>query len=164
MDKERLIAAIAAVKKKKKIIIAVAIVLCICTAGISGYAVYNDDRQVAPTDLPESITTFVTQYFPGRQITGAEIDFMDYEVWLDDHTHIEFGWNREWEKIESFNSVIRPELIPPAITAYVAQNLQNGTINMIEKECSGYEVKLSETGYEYNFSKSGQYRYKEWDD
>ena len=164
MDKERLRTAIVAVKKKKKIIIAVAIVLCICTAGISGYAIYNDDRPVAPTDLPESITKFVAQYFPGRQITGAEIDFMDYEVWLDDHTHIEFDWSRKWEKIESFGSVICPELIPPAIMAYVGQNLQGGAIHKIAKEFTGYEVKVSGTGYEYKFGKSGQYRYMEWDD
>jgi hypothetical protein len=109
MNKEQHTGTAIAVVKKKKVMLGIVAVLGICACGISGYAIYNDDRPVEPTNLPAGITEFVTQFFPGRQITAAEIDFMDYEIWLDDNTHVEFEWNRKWEQIESYECSVFQE-------------------------------------------------------
>jgi len=164
MNKERFAGLIVALEKKRKTIMTFAIVVCVCAFGIFGYSIYNDDRSIAPASLPESIITFVEQYFPDRHIISAEIDFMDYEIWLDDDTNISFEWNRKWDKIETYESVINPELIPPAITAYVEKNFQGAILNKISKESNGYEIGISGTNNEYKFNNAGQYRHMEWDD
>ena len=142
---------------KKKLLIIIAAILCAGGGAIVGYSIYNDDRLVAPTDLPASTTEFVHKYFPGRRVIGAEVDFLDYKVWLSDNTFIEFEWNRNWDKIEVFGANIPTELVPPSITAYVQQNKPNTPITKISKEDYGYEIGLLGSIYEYRFNKAGVY-------
>ena len=162
MKKGQLVKATDFVKKKRKFIVTFMVIVCVGMVGVSGYAVYNDDRMVAPVDVPQSIKDFIAQYFSGRQITGAMIDFLDYDVWLDDNTHIEFGWNRKWDKVESFNSEIRSDLIPATIMKYMEQNHQEAIINKISKEYFGYRIGVLGADHEYRFNKAGQYI--GWDD
>jgi len=142
---------------KKRLIIMFIAFICVVCGLVLGYSVYNDDRMISSAALPESITAFIKEHFPERQIISAEVDLLEHKVWLNDNTLIEFEWNRNWEKVESYSSSIPSELIPVAIISHMHQIDENAIISKISKEGFGYEVQVTGSPYVYRFNKSGQY-------
>ena len=62
------------------------------------------DKPVMPAQLPQDITAFVMQSFPGRAISFAnkdlEITGWQYDVVLVDGTQIDFDTDHMWDKIQ----------------------------------------------------------------
>ena len=109
--------------------------------------------------LPDAITTFIKQHFPNATITGVEPDHdhggLEYDVYLNDGTQIDFDANNQWEKVESMKGV-PAFFIPKAIASHVKGSYQNAVITKINKEYNGYEVELN-NGVELRFDGSGRF-------
>ena len=123
--------------------------------------------QTAPADaaattaqgLPDAITAFIKQHFPNATIAGVEPDHdhggLEYDVYLNDGTQIDFDANNQWEKVESMKGV-PAFFIPKAIASHVKGSYQNAVITKINKEYNGYEVELN-NGVELRFDGSGRF-------
>ena len=109
--------------------------------------------------LPDAITAFIKQHFPNATITGVEPDHdhggLEYDVYLNDGTQIDFDANNQWEKVESMKGV-PAFFIPKAIASHVKGSYQNAVITKINKEYNGYEVELN-NGIELRFDGSGRF-------
>ncbi len=110
--------------------------------------------------LPEGITTFIKQNFPNASIVGVEPDHdhggMEYDVYLNDGTELDFDANNQWETIESRGKGVPAAFIPKAIATYVKSNYQNTPIAKIHKEHYGYEIELT-NGMELSFDRQGRF-------
>ena len=109
--------------------------------------------------LPEAITTFLKQHFPNATVSGVEPDNehggLEYDVYLNDGTQVDFDANNQWEKVESMKGV-PAALVPKAIATYVKGNYQNLAITKINKEYGGYEIELA-NGMDLKFDGSGRF-------
>ena len=109
--------------------------------------------------LPDPITTFIKQNFPNATITGVEPDQdhggLEYDVYLNDGTELDFDANNQWETIECRAKAVPATFIPKAIATYVKGNYQLPIVK-IHKEHFGYEIELS-NGLDLNFDHSGQF-------
>jgi len=109
--------------------------------------------------LPEAITAFIKQHFPDATIVGVEPDHdhdgMEYDVYLNDGTQIDFDANNQWDQVESTKGV-PAFFIPEAIATYVKSNYQNMVITKINKEYQGYEIELA-NGLDLNFDRQGRF-------
>lgn len=120
------------------------------------------DKPVAPEQLPVPVKTFIQQTYPGEAITFAQKDLeltgWKYEIFLVDGTHIEFGTDDMWDKIES--PVTRPvpqQLIPAPVAAHLQANFPGAVVTKIDKERNGYEIELA-NGMELKYNKQGVLR------
>ena len=113
----------------------------------------------AAQGLPDAITTFIKQQFPNATIVGFEPDQehggVEYDVYLNDGTQIDFDAKNQWEKVESTRGV-PAFFIPKTIASYVSGNYQNLAITKINKEYNGYEIELT-NGVELRFDSSGRF-------
>ena len=109
--------------------------------------------------LPDAITAFIKQHFPNAQVVGVEPDHdhggLEYDVYLNDGTQIDFDANNQWDQVESMKGV-PAFFIPKGIANYVRSNYQNTVITKINKEYHGYEIELN-NGVELNFDRSGNF-------
>ena len=109
--------------------------------------------------LPDAITAFIKQHFPNAQVVGVEPDHdhggLEYDVYLNDGTQIDFDANNQWDQVESMKGV-PAFFIPKGIANYVRSNYQNTVITKINKEYNGYEVELN-NGIELRFDGSGRF-------
>ncbi len=119
-------------------------------------------QQAAATtaqSLPEAITAFLKQHFPNATVVGVEPDHdhggLEYDVYLNDGTQIDFDANNQWDQVESMRGV-PAYFIPKAIANYVRSNYQNMTITKVNKEYHGYEIELA-NGLDLNFDSSGRF-------
>lgn len=107
--------------------------------------------------LPEPITAFVKQHFPNAAIVGVEPDHdhggLEYDVYLNDGTQIDFDANNQWDQVESMKGV-PAFFIPKGVASYVKGNFQNMVITKVNKEYYGYDVELA-NGIELKFDRSG---------
>ena len=119
--------------------------------------------QAAPTaaaqSLPDPITTFIKQNFPNASVVGVEPDHdhggMEYDVYLNDGTELDFDANNQWETIESRGKGVPAAFIPKAIATYVSGNYQMPIVK-IHREHYGYEIELS-NGMELSFDRQGHF-------
>ena len=109
--------------------------------------------------LPEAISTFIKQQFPNATVVGVEPDHehggLEYDVYLNDGTQIDFDANNQWEKVESMKGV-PAYFIPKAIANHVRSSYQNIAITKINKEYHGYDIELA-NGMELTFDRSGRF-------
>ena len=80
---------------------------------------------------------------------------MEYDVYLNDGTQLDFDANNQWETIESRGKGVPAVFIPKAIATYVKSNYQLPIVK-IHKEHFGYEIELN-NGMELSFDRSGQF-------
>ena len=81
---------------------------------------------------------------------------MEYDVYLNDGTELDFDANNQWETIESRGKGVPATFIPKAIATYVKSNYQNMSIVKIHKEHFGYEIELP-NGMELSFDPQGRF-------
>lgn len=141
----------------KKIIITAIAIIAIACLSFFVLDVYNDNRLVAKDSLPKSIVDFIDTNFPETNIRSAEIDFLDYGVWLEDDTYVEFKWNREWDKIERHNASVPSQLMPAGITSFIKEKYPESMITKVSIDDSRYEVNISNNYIELIFNKQGNY-------
>ena len=106
------------------------------------------DRPVVPAQLPQQITAFIQQNFPGQTISFAtkdlEITGWQYDVVLADGTQIDFDTDKMWDKIQcTMGNPVPTALIPAQIANHLRTNFPDAMILKIDKERYGYDVELS---------------------
>jgi hypothetical protein len=114
-----------------------------------------DDRPFPVSNIPVSTTNFISQHFPGSQVSHAKKDGKTYEVYLNDGKKIEFDNKWQWKEIDANFFAVPTALVPNQIQDYVARQHPNQKILKIEKDKKGYEVKL-DSGLEIKFNQRFQ--------
>lgn len=111
--------------------------------------------------LPQVITDFINQYFPGATVTGVEPDNefggTEYDVYLNDGTELDFDKSHQWEEVDCKDKAVPAAFVPTNMANYVKTACQGQPIVKISKKSySGYEVKLA-NGQELHFDASGNF-------
>lgn len=126
-------------------------VLLLCV----GVACASPDRPISKEQLPAMAQQFLQEYFPSAEVTAAHEDGdivqREYDVMLDDGTHIEFAADGRWLEIESREALPRG-IVPPSIVTYTAKHYPSLTIHRIERSRREWEVSLS-NGVEIRFNR-----------
>lgn len=120
-----------------------------------GAASAAPDRVITREQLPAMAQQFLQDYFPSAEVTAAHEDGdivqREYDVMLDDGTHIEFAADGRWLEIESREALPRG-IVPPSIVTYTAKHYPSLTIHRIERSRREWEVSLS-NGVEIRFNR-----------
>lgn len=120
-----------------------------------GVACASPDRPISKEQLPAMAQQFLHDYFPSAEVTAAHEDGdivqREYDVMLDDGTHIEFAADGRWLEIESREALPRG-IVPPSIVTYIAKHYPLLTIHRIERSRREWEVSLS-NGVEIRFNR-----------
>ena len=120
-----------------------------------GAACASPDRPISKEQLPAMAQQFLQEYFPSAEVTAAHEDGdivqREYDVMLDDGTHIEFAADGRWLEIESREALPRG-IVPPSIVTYTAKHYPSLTIHRIERSRREWEVTLS-SGVEIRFNR-----------
>ena len=120
-----------------------------------GAACASPDRPISKEQLPATAQQFLQEYFADVEVTLAHEDGdivrREYDVMLDDGTHIEFAADGRWLEIESREALPRG-IVPPSIVTYTAKHYPSLTIHRIERSRREWEVSLS-NGVEIRFNR-----------
>lgn len=120
-----------------------------------GAASAAPDRVITREQLPAMAQQFLHDYFPSAEVTAAHEDGdivqREYDVMLDDGTHIEFAADGRWLEIESREALPRG-IVPPSIVTYTAKHYPSLAIHRIERSRREWEVTLS-NGVEIRFNR-----------
>lgn len=128
--------------------------LFVLLLGVGGVSA-APDRVITREQLPAMAQQFLHDYFPSAEVTAAHEDGdivqREYDVMLDDGTHIEFAADGRWLEIESREALPRG-IVPPSIVTYTAKHYPSLTIQRIERSRREWEVSLS-NGVEIRFNR-----------
>lgn len=116
-----------------------------------------DGRAITADALPAPAKAFLATNFAKQKVVMATLDsgiFDDeYEVLLDDGTHIEFDRKGEWESIKHKGGALPVSIVPQPIVEFVQQRFAGAKITKIERDNGSYEVDL-EGGVDLKFDKN----------
>ena len=123
------------------------IMMVVTTIG-SAYAIidkYTIDRD----DLPEEAQKMLKEYFPKAKVGMIKVDKhllkkTDYDVRLVSGTTIEFNNKGKWTSVDCKKRAVPDDLIIKPIRNHVKNNYPDTKIVKIERDTSGYEIKLSD--------------------
>ena len=116
----------------------------------------------ADQDIPVNSLHFIKQYFPGTSVVLVEIDDddddseMEYCVWLNDGTKVEFDMQGEWERVGRKKTGVPVKLIPPTIIQYVKANYPDDVVSKLSRKPYGYKIELS-NDMDLRFNLQGQF-------
>ena len=116
----------------------------------------------ADQDIPVNSQHFIKQYFPGTSVVLVEIDDddddseMEYCVWLNDGTKVEFDMQGEWERVGRKKTGVPVKLIPPTIIQYVKANYPDNVVSKLSRKPYGYKIELS-NDMDLRFNLQGQF-------
>lgn len=119
------------------------------------------------TEIPETITNFVSERFPNNWIEQVRLaNGLGYEVWLDDYNELFFSTGGDFlregaprgrhGRRGNFGEVIALEDLPAAITDYIAANYPDATVERARLGGRGYLVGL-DTGIALLFDTEGNF-------
>ncbi len=100
------------------------------------------DMVVPASSLPQNAQSFISNNFKDATVVYVEQDFDDFEVRLSNGVKIDFYRDGNWKEIENYNG-IDLSLLPTQVSKTVQTTYPNVLVLKIEKEWSGYEVKLA---------------------
>lgn len=142
---------------RRKYILPLVVLLLLFSGIFLVLDLYNDNRPIGFNNLPSSIVAFLNTIFPNVAVNGASIDFLEYEVWLNNGIKIEFDTFRNWEKIESHQDVLPLTLIPQNAINYILNHYPEVSIQEISQERFGFEIGFRELNYDLKFSRDGSF-------
>ena len=118
-----------------------------------GVACASPDRPIESEQLPAAAQQFLQKYFSSAEITlvreDGDILQREYDVTLDNGTHIEFTSKGEWREVESREALPRG-IVPRNIETFIAKRYPKSEIYRIEQGRRDWEVGLS-NGMELKF-------------
>lgn len=134
-------------------------ILLVCLLGIQAFVKADDDKPISAEQLPAQSLTFIKTHFSGLKISYAkmETDFFDktYDVVFVNGQKAEFDKNGEWKEVDCKYSAVPASVIPEAIKKYLTEQYPAETVIKIERDKTGYEVKLKNK-LELKFNKAFQ--------
>ncbi len=114
----------------------------------------------ATTAVPDPVNAFIKQYFPDAAIARVETDTehggVEYDVYLNDGTEIDFDTSNRWDKVDCRTKPVPAALVPQAIANYVKSNYASMSIIKIDKDFNGYDIELS-NGLDLEFDGAGRF-------
>lgn len=119
-------------------------------------AVSAQNKIISPNELPKKAQSFLNKHFSNQTISFVSLDrnylmSKEYDVLLANGTKIEFSSDGAWEEVDGELQTIPTAFIPTSILQYVKRSFPNTQITKIEKDRSGYDVKISNgIGLEFN--------------
>jgi len=118
-----------------------------------------DDKIVTENDLPEEISTYISNNFPDNEVAQVTVDqealSKKYAVILKDNIKLEFDSKNNITDIDA-NAALPDNVIPAEILAYVNANYPNNVITDWELEDKHQQVKL-DNGLTLEFSLAGEF-------
>lgn len=138
----------------KKVLLGV-IVLAASSCAWAGSYTHNTNV------LPPAARATVTNYFKGG-VSVVKLDktlgqVKEYEVTLNDGTHIEFDRNGNWKDIEAPQGKSVPkDIVPAMVLREVTSRQPRQKIESLKKTRRGYEVELN-NGVEMKFNSDGKF-------
>lgn len=118
-----------------------------------------DDKIVTENDLPEEISTYISNNFPDNEVAQVTVDqealSKKYAVILKDNIKLEFDSKNNITDIDA-NAALPDHVIPAEILAYVNANYPENVITDWELEDKHQQVEL-ENGLTLEFSLAGEF-------
>lgn len=130
--------------RKKLMTLALALMgmVMLCTAAHAG-----NDKPIDVSRLPQTAQQTIKTHFKSHKVAMAKVDAglleKSYEVVFNNGDKVEFDRDGDWTDIKCKRSGVPKALVPEAIRSYVKKMYHSARILEIEKERSGYEIKLS---------------------
>jgi len=105
-------------------------------------------------ELPEKISSFVAEYFPGRGIKSYTVTDSEERVQLNGGTTLVFDSNREWTTADPDGDVL-PEVflydcMPPPLFQYLENTSNTANVYKAERTSRDYILTLNDTYITYN--------------
>ena len=127
--------------KKFGILFAVAVVLNMTACA-------EKKTAITVNQLPQPAQTLLTTYFSDLQVAMAvketEMGETEYIVSYTDATQVKFNKKGEWKEVDRpMGKTVPDGIVPAQILTYVTTTFPNTTIQEIDKDRRGYDVKLS---------------------
>ncbi len=115
---------------------------------------------IKQSELPKSAQTFISKYFPKDGVKKVEKDNgrrgVEYEVDFTSGAEVEFNADGAWKELKaSKGQTVPADLVPAAISKYIAANHKGFSIVEIGRKHGGYEIKLS-NGTELRLTEDAQ--------
>ena len=114
----------------------------------------------ADESIPPTAQAFIDKYFPHTNVvlteTDDEDDGIEYCVWLNDGTKIEFDAEGQWQRVSRKKSGVPATLIPQDIMQYVKSHYPEEVIFKLSKKHYGYKTELS-NDIDLRFNDQGQF-------
>ncbi len=102
----------------------------------------------AHRDIPQKAQTFLDKYFPKSSIVLTEIaveeNVLEYEVWLNDGTKVEFDMQGNWRRVARKKSGVPVEMIPAPIMQFIHENYPGNVVTKYSWKDYGYKIELSD--------------------
>ncbi len=113
--------------------------------------------QIQKKELPEVSNNLIDQHFKTLEISYCTRDNDSFEVKFTNGQEIEFDKRGNWKEIDCKKSAVPTVLVPKGVQEYVKKNNPKASVVKIERDASGYEVKLN-NGLELKFDKNEQFK------
>ncbi|MBQ9465544.1 MAG: PepSY-like domain-containing protein [Muribaculaceae bacterium] len=123
------------------------------TIGFSAKA--DHDQVITFNQLPAVAQTFLKQHFADKMPLIVTVDWDDYTVMYDSGEKVEFDKQGNWKDIDCRSSLVPAALIPAQIKTHVNATFPGTSILKLERNRSGYEVKLN-NGLEVEYNRAFQ--------
>lgn len=131
--------------------------LLLLAAVIPAAAAEDRDRPVRVEDIPSMARTFISEYFPDRDVAIAKVEkeFFEtnYEVILRDGTELEFDRRGKWTKVACRYSPM-PDILDDSVKARINEIFPEKKVTAVERSGRKIEVKL-DNGFELIFDMAG---------
>ena len=99
-------------------------------------------------DIPAGAQDFIKEYFPKSSVVLVETDNddegMEYCVWLNDGTKVEFDLQGVWKRVSRNKTGVPAKLVPTTISDFVKTNYPGNIISKLSKKTYGYKIELSD--------------------
>ena len=99
-------------------------------------------------DIPAGAQEFIKEYFPKSSVVLVETDNddegMEYCVWLNDGTKVEFDLQGVWKRVSRNKTGVPAKLVPTTISDFVKTNYPGNIISKLSKKTYGYKIELSD--------------------
>ena len=114
----------------------------------------------ADKKIPAGAQDFIKQYFPDTSVVLVEIDEeddeMEYSVWLNDGTKVDFDMQGDWKRVARKKTGVPANLIPTPIAQYLKESHSEAAVFKLSKKDYGYKIELS-TDIALKFNEQGQF-------
>jgi hypothetical protein len=115
----------------------------------------DNDRVITFDQLPAQAQVMLKQHFGDKVPLVITTDRNDFNVMYQSGEKVEFDKKGKWREIDCKRSSVPDALIPEQIKAAVKKNYPGTTIQKIDRDRRGYDVKLN-NGLDLEFNKKFQ--------